>query len=926
MSGKQKAGSEKKHTMSDSYFEVFCTVPFPVFLTDDSGKLREANAKGLCLLQRIFPNSATDRPVTSAALLNPEDSTAFLSLLKPPGGSPDAWNEQVVLRPQEPGKTEPECYKLHAHPRQTGGFILHLEPTPEATPLEAGWQAFFIAVEESPTTIVITNLKGEIQYANQAFERSSGYKREEVLGKNPRFLKSGLQSKEFYEELWSNLSAGKTWEGAFQNRKKDGSLYWEQASIGPVHGEDQRITGYIAIKQDITKQREAEERMEHLNLSILRTKRRLEETNALALVGSWELDLEKNHVYLSKVVRRIHEIPEDARVSLEEGLSFYKEGESREKLRNAVEQAISQGTPFDVEAEFITAKGNHRWVRAVGLGELVDGKCRRIFGSFQDITAQKSLQIQLEAALMEERRQHRFIADLTNSLPVAVLQRDLKGNFLDCNPAAEALTGYTREEYLSLCLAERDGEVIAAIARAEDDLLLSGKLTVYRTEREILHKDRRVLPVLISKALIHDEHEKPLRIVTVLVDISEAKKLEYELRRAKLDADSANRAKSAFLATMSHEIRTPLNAVIGMASLLAETTMNSDQRTYANTILTASHSLLDLIDDILDYSKIESRKLTLNNDKFQLADTLRETVLLFQSASREKNVSIETTIDPRIPDQIVGDRVRIKQVLLNLLGNAVKFTKQGTVSATLSLLEQSEKSCKVGFCIEDTGIGISKEAQSRLFKPFTQADSSTTREFGGSGLGLAISQRIVELMGGKIQVHSEEGKGSTFSFALRFSTYQPPLESGLILPAASNGSFEPGTLRVLVAEDNENNRTVLRLLLQKLGISAHMVENGAEALQAVGQQDFDVILLDIQMPVMDGITAIRSLKANTGWKEKKMYCIALTANAFVEDEQQCLAAGFDQYLSKPITLGQLREGLQTASAWLAKARKLSHVS
>ncbi len=373
-------------------------------------------------------------------------------------------------------------------------------------------------------------------------------------------------------------------------------------------------------------------------------------------------------------------------------------------------------------------------------------------------------------------------------------------------------------------------------------------------------------------------------------------------------AEKANLAKSTFLATMSHEIRTPLNAVIGMASLLETTTLDEQQQDFAETILTSGNFLLELINDILDYSRIESGKIDLDASPFILADLCREAFDVVRLGAMGKRIELTSRIAPRLPTRLTGDRARIRQILVNLLSNAVKFTPAGFVTLNVDGREDADGRWNLTLSVKDSGIGIAPDALEKLFRPFIQEDSSTTRRFGGSGLGLAISKRLAKLMGGDIAVHSNRGEGSTFVTTIT------------LLPAAP-GSFpeisrtathaDPASidrlrqLRVLVAEDNSNNQKVIHLLLRRLGIEPHLVADGQLALDAAAASDYDIVLMDLQMPVMDGLEATRRIRALD--RPHRPCIVALTANVFQEDRDAAAAAGMDAYLSKPITLDRLRE-------------------
>lgn len=380
--------------------------------------------------------------------------------------------------------------------------------------------------------------------------------------------------------------------------------------------------------------------------------------------------------------------------------------------------------------------------------------------------------------------------------------------------------------------------------------------------------------------------------------------------RAALAAEAANRAKSTFLATMSHEIRTPLNAVIGMASLLETTTLNAQQQDFAETILNSSNCLLELINDILDYSRIESGKFELDVTAFSLADLCRDAIDVVRLGAMGKQLELRSHLAPQLPSHLEGDQARIRQILVNLLNNAVKFTRAGFISLTVEgARHDDDGQWHLTFEVKDSGIGIAPEAIARLFTPFVQADSSTTRRFGGSGLGLAISQRLAAVMGGTITVQSRLDHGATFvvALALQPASAQRTVPAPASPPANADDAARLANLKILVAEDNPNNQKVINLLLRRLGIAADLVTDGLQAVNASRATDYDLILLDLQMPVMDGLQASRQIRALA--LARQPVIVALTANAFQEDRDDTTAAGMDDYLSKPINLSRLRDML-----------------
>jgi len=398
----------------------------------------------------------------------------------------------------------------------------------------------------------------------------------------------------------------------------------------------------------------------------------------------------------------------------------------------------------------------------------------------------------------------------------------------------------------------------------------------------------------------------------LMEQIEERAKLEEELRHAKEIAESSTKSKSDFLANMSHEIRTPMNGIIGTTSLLKSTNLDDTQLDYVNIIDFSANNLLAIINDILDISKIEAGQITLESIDFNLHNVVNETIKLLTSKAIEKGIELSATIDESVPLFAKGDPVRLKQIVINLTNNAIKFTKYGFVKIEVETIEQESKIRKYLFKIIDTGVGIHGNAREKIFKDYVQADNSTSRKFGGTGLGLPISKKLIEMMNGEIGLESEVGKGSTFWFTLTLDIgKEPPYELVDEHAVTVNGDFK---LSILIAEDNLVNQKVAIATLKKLGHKLEIAENGKIACDMHRSNHYDVILMDVQMPVMDGIESTKCIRnfEREESPDKKVKIIAMTANAMKEDRQKCLDAGMDDYISKPFKAVELSRILDAA--------------
>ena len=456
--------------------------------------------------------------------------------------------------------------------------------------------------------------------------------------------------------------------------------------------------------------------------------------------------------------------------------------------------------------------------------------------------------------------------------------------------------------------------------------LIKGEVQTYRSEHRMLRKDGAVIWVQDrGRVAERDAQGQPVRVVGAYSDISERKRHQDELVHMLDLAQSATRAKSDFLATMSHELRTPMNGILGMAQLLQlEDVSPRDRQLYVETILSSGQSLLALLNDILDLSKVESGRMELDCGSFELKPLVTSSVQAFEKLASSKGLHLEVRWGQLSADFYDGDALRLRQMISNYLGNAIKFTQRGSVLLEVGEVQTADRGLQLEFSVSDSGIGIAPEKQMLLFKPFTQADSSTTRQFGGTGLGLSIVARLAELMGGTVGLQSGLGEGSRFWFRVPFGVVanpEPVSKDPMSAMEGDDAEFDllRKSARLLVAEDNPVNRMVAKALLESQGLHADFVEDGRAAVQAAtGTTRYDLILMDVQMPILDGQSATRLIRAweSNQPKVRRSTIVALTAGAFEEDRQRCLEAGMDDFLAKPIDLANLSRLLRH---WLVQA-------
>jgi PAS domain S-box-containing protein len=525
----------------------------------------------------------------------------------------------------------------------------------------------------------------------------------------------------------------------------------------------------------------------------------------------------------------------------------------------------------------------------------VDGEDRPIptHGNDELADMAKSLEYFVDAIDLRERELRKLSLAIQQS-PATTIITDQRGIIQYVNPKFTQTSGYSSEEAIGRTPALlKSGRMPADVYRDLWATVRSGRewrgSLMNRKKSGELYWENTLISPITEVGVITG-------YVAVKEDITELKRFAEELHTAKEAAEASARAKSEFLAMMSHEIRTPMNGIIGMVRLLLDTGLDSVQRDYAETVQHSAAALLTILDDILDFSKLEAGRLELENMPFTVREVMNSVVGLMIPRAAEKDLSLRLDLDHGVPPYLRGDPVRLRQVLLNFVGNAIKFTPEGDVTVSARLISLRGDSATLRFAVSDTGIGIPPEVRARLFSEFVQADSSIARRFGGTGLGLAICKRLVELMHGRIGVDSNPGSGSTFWIEIALPLSEAPVRLAAVAGAEPR-AIRP--LRVLLAEDNLVNQKVALGLLGRLGHQVTVAADGAQALAAVQQAEFDVVLMDMQMPGMDGLEATRRIRALPG-PQSELPIIAMTANALKGDDQRCLEAGMNDYLAKPV--------------------------
>ncbi|MCF7974742.1 MAG: response regulator [Phycisphaerae bacterium] len=683
------------------------------------------------------------------------------------------------------------------------------------------------------------------------------------------------------------------------------------------------VTGVDRIEQ-LNRELKAEiATREHAQHALKKSEAFLNATGQMARVGGWELTLDPWLLCWTDETKRIHDLPMEYSPSLDAAIQFYHP-EDRPKMQEAVQRCIENGESFDMQLRVITAKGRDIHIQAIGRPHVAGGKTIKLSGTFQDITERWRVENQLRDANENLKSTSTLLQNIIESIPARVFWKDCHSRYLGCNTlfardagfsSADALTGKTDYD-----LGWKD---LAELYRADDKSITESGISKLNYEEPQTTPEGKTIWLRTSKVVLRDSDNEVIGVLGIYNDITEQKQLESDLIAARdqaekinellsestaranemaIRAEAANQAKSQFLANMSHEIRTPMNSIIGFSDMLAEETLTHEQKQEVDNIRRAGRNLLNLINDILDCSKIEAGELSVEMIDCALGQLLNAVESMMVPLVKEKAIVFKIMTSSDLPVQIHSDPYRLNQCLVNLLSNAIKFTDEGHVYLKVSLREDNHQHF-IQFDVEDTGIGIAKDRHQAIFDSFTQADGSTARQYGGTGLGLTVTRQLTKLMGGELSLISEPGQGSVFSLVIPVGTEilgQPSLNRDHGLEQAAHDSQHPDTIqfsgRVLVAEDVESNQVLMTLTLSRLGVDVVIAQDGNEVLQKVLSQSFDLILMDMQMPCMNGYEATGALRQQ-GYK---MPIVALTANAMKGDDRKCLEVGCDDYLTKPI--------------------------
>jgi PAS domain S-box-containing protein len=746
---------------------------------------------------------------------------------------------------------------------------------------DENYRLLSLIAEDNINAVVICNEKGRIEWVNKSYTQMTGYSREELIGKSPGSLLQGPESeKETINYIKARIEKGEPFNCEILNYAKSGKKYWVRILGQAFRDKEGKIKGFFALEEDITKARESQEKIRESESRLTVLIQNLQEGILLE-------DQYRKIVYINQKFCDMFKIPLNPELMI--GMDCSMAAEQSKYLFKDEEGFVNEINNLLHNKKTVTSD-----VLELKDGRFFERDFVPVFMQYQynghlwkysDITARKNYEKTLK--LREEK--YRNIIENMNLGMIEVDENDI---IQSANQSFSSLTGYTKDELLGktaseILLPPEEKEILLS----KNSLRKAGISDIYEVEG--IKKEGEPRWWLISGAPNYDDEGKYIGTIGIHLDITEQKKMENELIKAKMEAEESSKAKENFLANMSHEIRTPLNAIIGLMREIAREPLTRKQNQYLTNAGTAAEHLLSIINNVLDISKIEAGELQLENRHFSLSEIIEGTKQIMSAISDEKLIQIEIKNSPELLPAYNGDPARIRQILINIVGNAIKFTEKGKIFIECLTTPTSENQHRVLISVKDTGIGMDQSFQKNLFKKFSQEENSTTRRQGGTGLGMAITYELVHLMNGSIEVISEKGQGTTFNIWLPLA----PGEAEKIEPGINNESFEIlRDLKVLLVEDNELNRLVATSLMQNYGMVVVETENGQEAINLLKSESFDLIFMDLQMPVMDGLTATRHIR-----NELKLTTpiIALTANAFKKELEKCIAAGMNDYIIKP---------------------------
>lgn len=751
--------------------------------------------------------------------------------------------------------------------------------------------------------VSITDSLGRITYVNRKFCEISQYTPEALMGNDHRILNSGYHPQSFFRDMWRTLECGQVWHGEVRNRRKDGSFYWVESTIVPFMDKLDLPERFISIRTDITARKEMEAQM----LEQRAFYERISETMG---EGIYVQDAAGRCTYLNSEAEQLLGWTREEFIGMPVHDTIHAVSANGKPLPASecpIHLAVeANGEWYGDDQVFVRRDGTVFPVAVSSRAIVRDGVNQGSVVAFSDITQRKRNELFVLHA------QERLNLALEGS-GLALWDWDIAADRVYLSDRWQLMMGGEQQEVV-LNSAQLYGEVHPDERQlVEDNLVavLKGKAEFYSVEFRVHRLDGEWAWIHThGKVVERGADGRVTRMTGTNADITERKQAEEALRQAKEAAEAASRAKGEFLANMSHEIRTPMNGIIGMTELALDTELSREQREYLTLVQSSADALLTILNDILDFSKIESGKLDIETIEFSLEHMLREMMKSLAVRAHQKQLELLLHVASDVPDRLLGDPGRLRQVLVNLVGNAIKFTATGEIEMDVHCLDGAPEGCaRLHFSVRDTGIGIPSEKFKSIFDSFSQADSSTTRRYGGTGLGLAISSQLVRLMGGQIELDSIVGRGSNFYFTLDI----PILSVSPLADYQQTGRI--AGMPVLIVDDNATNRRLLQEMLRNWKMHPVMTTSGTEALAELDRataagQSYGLALLDLQMPDMDGFELIERIREHPEYQVKTL--MMLTSEGQRGHAARCRELGVAAYLMKPISQSELFDAIMNA--------------